>query len=59
MAWDVHIHVCFRCDENETVAELAKKYLNEEGITNEAGWFLQDLCERKGTNSGPKGGLSL
>jgi hypothetical protein len=32
MAHDVHLHVCFPCDANEDVAELARKYLELWGI---------------------------
>lgn len=57
----VHIHVCFACDSNEGVAELAKNHLMEiSGDTcKEAKWFLESLSERTGKNPGPKGGLSL
>jgi hypothetical protein len=58
MGFYVHIHVCFACDNNDGVAELAKKYLSE--VKNkEAQWFLKDLAGRSGDNPGPKGGLSL
>lgn len=63
MAWDVHIHVCFPCDRNEAVAELAKKHLpsiaSEDDGPREARWFLESLSTRAGNNPGPKGGLSL
>lgn len=59
----VHIHVCFACDTNEGVAELAKKHLpnladNSDG-ERAAIWFLEALSTRTGNNPGPKGGLSL
>lgn len=63
MAWDVHIHVCFPCSENEGVAALAKKHLDpltDESDGHQAAiWFLKDLSGRTGHNPGPKGGLSL
>src|SRR5580692_1907576 len=63
MAWDVHIHVCFACDKNEKVAEIAKKHcasiLSNNDGHREAVWFLTDLAKRTGPNYGPKGGLSL
>lgn len=59
MGHNVHIHVCFACDENEGVAKLAGKHL--EGVSDclEAKWFLEDLSGRTGRNPGPKGGLSV
>ena len=61
----VHIHVCFACDNNESVAQLAARHLpvvkardGDDGDTA-AGWFLKALSERTGGNPGPKGGLSL
>ena len=64
MAHDVHLHVAFECDNNDHVAELAKKHrvllmLNEENPSIEALWFLDALSARKDCNEGPKGGLSL
>lgn len=63
MAWDVHIHVCFPCRNNDGVAELARRHLNGLSISDDgeqaAKWFLEDLSERTGENKGPKGGLSL
>ena len=61
MGWYVHIHVCFACQHNEPVADLARRHLpgvNGDG-TQEAVWFLEDLAKRVGQNPGPKGGLSL
>lgn len=62
----VHIHVCFACDRNDGVAALAAKHLATLGGPGslddgdrEAAWFLADLAQRTGGNSGPKGGLSL
>ncbi len=56
----VHIHVCFACNVNDGVAELAKKHrLNIDDECQEAGVFLDALSERKGRNPGPKGGLSM
>lgn len=67
MGWYVHIHVCFACDRNAGVAILAKKHLailNEAHVSQDDGgreavWFLADLSQRGGGNSGQKGGLSL
>lgn len=62
MSHDVHIHVCFACDKNEGVAELAKKHIRPEDdrdASEEARWFLKDLAGRTGRNPGPKGGLSV
>lgn len=63
MGWYVHIHVCFACDKNDAVAELARKHLpnivSDESGVREARWFLEDLSKRSGSNSGTKGGLSL
>ena len=61
MGYYVHLSVIFSCDENEGVAELAKRHmalLPEDG-PSEAKWFLEDLSKRQGQNIGPKGGLSL
>lgn len=61
----VHIHVAFACDQNDGVAELAKRHaetLDEKAVdggTRYAKWFLEDLAKRSGENLGPKGGLSL
>lgn len=63
MAWDVHIHVCFACNQNEGVAALAAKCLptitDASDGERAAIWFLTDLSKRTGENFGPKGGLSL
>lgn len=65
MGWYVHIHVCFACDRNEPVAELAKRHrlalAGEDGDDGDraAVWFLEDLARRTGGNHGPKGGLSM
>jgi hypothetical protein len=60
MGWYVHLHVCFSCCENEPVAVLAKKHLENTKVeTEEARWFLEDAAERTGENPGPKGGLFL
>ena len=65
MGFYVHIHVCFACDNNEPVAELAKRHLPalhklDIGDGERAAiWFLDDLARRTGSNPGPKGGLSL
>lgn len=63
MGYYVHINVCFACDKNDAVADLARKHLalvesGDDGV-REAGWFLQALSERTGHNHGPKGGLSM
>lgn len=56
----VHLHVCFPCDSNDGVAELAKRHLLLDVITNpEALQFLNELSKRRGANPGPKGGLSI
>ena len=54
----VHLSVVFACDENDGVAEIAKRYLDTIGENREAQWFLEDLSNRTGRNPGPKGGLS-
>ncbi|MBW4457125.1 MAG: hypothetical protein KME55_33160 [Nostoc indistinguendum CM1-VF10] len=62
MGWYVHLHVCFACDRNEGVAQLAKQHietLDEKNHRGYAGAFLQNLSERTGQNPGTKGGLSL
>lgn len=61
MGYYVHIHVAFACDNNEPVAELAKKHLAIMDFSDcvEAEWFLTELSKRTGTNPGPKGGMSL
>ena len=63
MAWDVHIHVRFDCNQNEGVAALAAKCLatitDASDGERAAIWFLTDLSKRTGENFGPKGGLSL
>lgn len=57
MGYYVHINVCFACDENGPVAELAKEELINNDLCREAKWFLEDLSSRTGDNPGPKGGL--
>lgn len=66
MGFYVHLHVCFSCDQNEPVAELARVHLDllkqrpeEDEVCEEARWFLESLSGRTGGNFGPKGGLSL
>ena len=59
MGYYVHLHVCFACDTNEGVAELARKHADSVGDCLEAKWFLASLSERTGHNPGPKGGLSM
>lgn len=63
MAFKVHIHVCFACDDNTPIAVLARDALevfdSEEDGAREAKWFLESLASRSGTNPGPKGGLSF
>lgn len=64
MAFDVHIHVCFPCQDNQPVAALAWRLLKEMTVDIDDGrraavWFLEALSRRKGTNPGPKGGLSM
>jgi hypothetical protein len=39
MAVDVHLHVCFACDKNDAVSELAKKHLLHEDGSKEARWY--------------------
>jgi hypothetical protein len=61
LAWNVHLHVVFSCDANDSVAAVAKRHrerLHDEDC-REAAWFLDDLSERTGKNDGPKGGQSL
>ena len=71
MGWDVHLHVCFPCDKNDGVAEIAKRHIetlrkiepkSEDYFTRNVGFalhFLEDLAARSGPNPGGKGGLSL
>lgn len=63
MAWDVHLHVCFACDENDAVAALAAEHLaRDTAMARECPWaamFLTAVSERRGENLGPKGGLLL
>jgi len=63
MSWNVHLHVCFPCNANEGVAELAKKHqpalLDKSDGEHAAIWFLDALSARTGKNFGPRGGLSL
>lgn len=58
MGFYVHLSVIMACDNNEELAEVAKKYIDTTGC-HEAEWFLQDLSARTGKNPGPKGGLSF
>lgn len=53
----VHLNVCFACDTNDAVAELAKKHMPPDDGNHEARWFLQTLAERTGANPRPKAGL--
>lgn len=56
----VHLHVCFPCDRNDGVAQLALHHLSLETIDNrEALQFLSELSRRYGPNPGAKGGLSI
>jgi len=73
MSFDVHLSVVFNCYENDSVAKLAKEYMEFLGIPEapkdewpaiseydcekEIGWFLTDLSRRSGKNWGPKGGV--
>ncbi len=65
MGFYVHIHVCFACDSNDGVAELAAKHAAAfppcvpNDSSRYARWFLDDLAKRTGGNDGPKGGLSM
>lgn len=62
MGWYVHLHVCFACDNNDGVAQLAKEHLHTMGEEYDKGYarcFLEHLSQRSGRNPGPKGGLSL
>jgi len=61
MGYYVHIHTVFACDNNDSVATLAKKHLDSVQTCDidEAKWFLEDLSKRTGNNFGIKGGLSL
>lgn len=68
----VHLSVIFACDQNDAVADLAKRHLTRCAESHapkpgcdicsdgyEARAFLTALSERSGGNPGPKGGLSL
>lgn len=61
MGFYVHIHVCFACDHNDGVAEIAKRHLPllQDDAPRECASFLSALSERTGSNEGTKGGLSL
>lgn len=65
MGFYVHIHVCFPCDNNGWVADIATKHriqydrLLDTDAGKTASWFLESLSTRIGANPGPKGGLSL
>lgn len=70
MSTYVHLHVCFNCDENRSVATLARQHLaqlpsNDPADVQTGSWhfeaqhFLNSLAGRTGPNPGPKGGLSL
>lgn len=59
MGWYVHINVCFSCRDNDGVALIAKRHLEDEMKSQEALWFLEALAQRAGTNPGVKGGLSM
>jgi hypothetical protein len=62
MGYYVHLHVAFNCNENDDVAELARKHsrrLEDASVPSECLWFLENLSARTGQNPGPKGGLSL
>ena len=61
MSLYVHLHVVIPANENYTLALYAKdhlRYYNRDDCI-EARWFLNELSNRRGTNPGPKGGLSL
>ena len=66
----IHLHVCFDCDVNDGVAQLAAEHLDKlydwvrKGNYDTRSWsyaeaFLNDLSARTGRNPGGKGGLSL
>ena len=58
----VNLVVSFQCNENEGVAEVAKRHLPMIRKTVDGGEaisFLEDLSQRTGTNPGTKGGMSL
>lgn len=59
MGFYVHLSIIMPCDNNEPVAEIAKKYVDTIEHCNEAEWYLEELSTRKGYNPGPKGGLSM
>ncbi len=59
MGYYVHLSVIFSCNENEPVAKIAKRHLEEVEDCFEAQMFLKELSVRTGWNPGPKGGLSL
>lgn len=66
MAHDVHLHVCFPCNDHGAVAEVAKRHLPsiharadaEDPGVREARAFLRALSQRSGLAEGWKGGLS-
>jgi hypothetical protein len=65
MADPYYLVISFRCDHNDAVAPLARRYRAQldAAITDleayEAAWFLEALSERSGDNPGPKGGMSV
>lgn len=65
MSYNVHINVCFACDNNDAVAALAKEHLAKLNLEStypldrEAETFLVELSARVGPNPGPRGGLSM
>lgn len=58
MGSHVYINVCFDCDDNDAVAEVARRHLTDDLEDRDARQFLEDLTKRTGLNHGPKGGLT-
>lgn len=63
-----HLHVAFACDNNDRVAEIARRHateivraveLSDRDSAAAVRSFLTDLGARSGDNPGNKGGLSL
>lgn len=61
MSFAVHVHIAFACDNNDAVAALARRYLEEHpikhGFYDVAAHFLTDVSKRTGSNDGLAGGL--
>jgi hypothetical protein len=60
MSYDVLLSVIFHCDNNDGIAQIAKRtlYVMNKGETDrDAIHFLEDVSKRIGQNDGMKGGL--